>query len=374
MARITCGDLSRLKRLLDESLPAEEQTALEAHLDGCEICCQALEDLAADPDWWERLRRAGISGDAKAPGHPAPAEPARLDFLRPPAGPDHIGRLGPYDVIGTLGQGGMGLVLKGFDPSLSREVAIKVLAPALAASAPARQRFLHEARAAASINHPHVVTIYAVDEDGGVPYLVMEYVAGRSLQGRLDDPASGPLTLNQVLRIAMQTALELAAAHGQGLVHRDVKPSNILLENGLGRVKITDFGLARTAEDAGLTRSGVVAGTPPYMAPEQARGEPVDHRADLFGLGGVIYAMAAGHPPFRAGSTMAVLRRVCQEQPRPLREVNPEVPEGLALVVDRLLAKDPAERFASADEVADRLRALLTSRAAGSPSGRPYDC
>ena len=181
----------------------------------------------------------------------------------------------------------------------------------------------------------------------------MQYVPGRSLQERLD--RRGPLSLPEVLRIGMQTAAGLAAAHAQGLVHRDVKPANILLENGVERVKLTDFGLARAADDASLTQSGVVAGTPQYMAPEQARGEAADHRADLFSLGSVLYAMCAGHPPFRAESPLAVLRRVCDDEPRPLREINPEVPAWLEAIVARLLAKDPAGRFQSAAEVADLL-------------------
>src|SRR5262249_42963578 len=149
---------------------------------------------------------------------------------------------------------------------------------------------------------------------------VMQYVAGRSLQERID--RDGPLELEAILRIGMQAAAGLAAAHAQGLVHRDVKPANILLENGIERVKITDFGLARAVDDASMTQSGVVAGTPQYMAPEQARAESVDHRADLFSLGSVIYAMCTGRSPFRAETTVAVLKRVCDDTPRPIREVN----------------------------------------------------
>ena len=185
----------------------------------------------------------------------------------------------------------------------------------------------------------------------------MEYVPGRSLQDRLDK--QGPLSLPEILRIGMQTAAGLAAAHAQGLVHRDVKPANILLENGVERVRLTDFGLARAAADAALTHSGVVAGTPHYMAPEQASGETIDHRADLFSLGSTLYAMCAGHPPFRAETPLAVLRRVCDHEPRPLREINPEVPAWLEAIVARLTAKDPARRFQTATEVADLLERCL---------------
>ena len=165
----------------------------------------------------------------------------------------------------------MGIVLRAHDPALDRQVAIKVLAPGLHAGVHARRRFAREARAAAAVVHEHVVAIHAVDEWEGLPYLVMQYVAGRSLQERID--RGGPLRTEEILRIGMQAASGLAAAHAQGLVHRDVKPANILLENGVERVKLTDFGLARAVDDSSLTHSGVVAGTPQYMAPEQARAE-----------------------------------------------------------------------------------------------------
>ena len=255
----------------------------------------------------------------------------------------------------VLGRGGFGIVLKAFDPALGRFVAIKVLA-----SAARRRARRHEVgspgkrRAAAAVVHENVVAIHAVDSWNGLPYLVMPCIAGRSLQERVD--RDGPLAVKEVLRVGMQAALGLAAAHDQGLVHRDVKPSNILLENGVERVKLSDFGLARAVDDASQTQSGVVAGTPQYMSPEQARGEAVDHRSDLFSLGSVLYFMCTGHPPFRADSTPAVLRRVCDDRPRPLREVNPDVPDWLAEVVDRLLAKEAGERFASATEVADVLK------------------
>jgi serine/threonine-protein kinase len=178
-------------------------------------------------------------------------------------------------------------------------------------------------------------------------------VAGCSLQDRLD--RQGPLEVKEILRIGMQVASGLAAAHDQGLVHRDIKPANILLENGVERVKITDFGLARTIDDASLTASGLIAGTPQYMAPEQARGESVDHRSDLFSLGSVLYAMCTGHSPFRAETFMAVWRRLCIDTPRPIRQTNAEIPDWLAEIIERLHAKEPADRFQSAEEVAELL-------------------
>ena len=221
-----------------------------------------------------------------------------LAFLDPTDDPRHIGCLGVYPIFEIIGRGGMGVVLKAADPALGRVVAIKVLAPELSYLGSARLRFAREARAAASIAHEHVVAIHAVDSWKGLPYLMMQYVPGTSLQGRIE--SDGPLAVEAILRIGMQVASGLAAAHAQGLVHRDIKPANILLENGIERVRITDFGLARAADDASLSQSGVAAGTPYYMAPEQARCECVDPRADLFSLGGVMYAMCTGHPPFRA--------------------------------------------------------------------------
>jgi hypothetical protein len=236
-------------------------------------------------------------------------------------------------------------------------VAIKVLSSHLASNATARKRFAREAEAAAAVAHEHVVTIHAVEKDHEPPYIVMQYVSGASLQDRLD--REGPLEVKEILRIGAQAARGLAAAHAQGVIHRDIKPANILLENGVERVKITDFGLARTLDDASLTQSGVIAGTPQYMAPEQANGEAVDHRADLFSLGSVLYALCTGRPPFRASTVMGVLKRVSEDDPRPIRDVNPEIPDWLEALVERLHAKDPRDRFQSATELAERLEQHL---------------
>ncbi|HKB01080.1 MAG TPA: protein kinase, partial [Gemmataceae bacterium] len=281
-----------------------------------------------------------------------------LCFLKPPTRPDSLGRLDRYDIFEVLGRGGFGTVLRAFDDRLHRVVAIKVLAPQLATSGPARQRFHREARAGAAVRDEHVVNIHEVSEpDEPVPYLVMEYVAGQTLQQKLD--RTGPLSVPEILRIGSQVAKGLAAAHATGHIHRDIKPSNILLENGVERVKLTDFSLARAVDDASISHSGLVAGTPMYMAPEQAKGERIDHRADLFSLGSVLYAMCTGHSPFRASTTMAVLKRVCEEDPRPVREVNPEVPEWLAAVIAKLHGKKPPDRFQSAKEVAEVLQQHL---------------
>ncbi len=245
-------------------------------------------------------------------------------------------------------------MLRAVDLKLNRVVAVKVLLPELAANPNARRRFLREAQAAAAVSHPHVVSIHAVDEAKGdgtdqstPPYLVMECVVGQSLQEKLD--RVGVLRLAEILRISRQIGEGLAAAHKQGLIHRDIKPANILLENGVERVKITDFGLARAIDDITVTRTGEVSGTPQYMSPEQAGGERVDHRSDLFSLGCVMYAMCTGHSPFRGDSLAHVIKRVTQDTPRPIVEQNAEVPPWLVQIIDCLLQKNADERFQSAE-------------------------
>jgi serine/threonine protein kinase len=239
----------------------------------------------------------------------------------------------------------------------------------LAANATSRQRFLREARAAAAVRHENVIDIHAVDE-GPTSFLVMGYINGQTLQQKLD--RCGPLPVKEILRIGTQTAAGLAAAHRQGLIHRDVKPSNILLENGVERVKLSDFGLARPTDDASLTQQGLIAGTPHYMSPEQAEGKHVDQRSDLFSLGSVLYALCTGSPPFRGDSSLAVLRKVCEDTPRPVRDSNPEVPEWLAVLIGSLHAKNPDQRLQSAQELADLLAMRLAEmQLAGSGMARP---
>jgi serine/threonine-protein kinase len=350
-------DADRLRRLAEDSLGPDELAAVERHLEGCGGCRDELDRITGEDGGLELIRLHLSDGGTIGYDPGATFGGEALDFLAPTDWPDSLGRVGTYEVKGVIGRGGMGVVLKAFDPTLSRNVAIKVMSAALASSAAARRRFLREARAAAAVVHEHLVAVHAVVDVGGLPFLVMEYVPGGSLQDRLD--RGGALGLAEVLRIGMQAASGLAAAHAQGLVHRDIKPANILLGDGVERVRLTDFGLARVAADAAMTQSGVVAGTPHYMAPEQARGEATDHRSDLFSLGSTLYAMCAGHPPFRAESAVAVLRRVCDDEPRPLREVNPDVPEWLETIVARLMAKDPERRYQGAAEVADVLGRCL---------------
>lgn len=290
-------------------------------------------------------------------------DPISLDFLEPAAHPELLGRIGRFDVERVIGSGGMGVVFKAHDGELHRSVAVKVLAPHLAHSAAARKRFAREAQAAAAVIHPNVIPIHNVESNAKLPYLVMQYVAGESLQTRVD--RLGPLPITDVLRIAQQTAAGLNAAHSQGLIHRDVKPANILLEESVDRVVLSDFGLARTVDDASLTRTGIVTGTPHYMSPEQASGEAIDCRSDQFSLGCVIYFMLTGRPPFRADSAMGVLNRICHHKHRPLQDVNASVPRELSRLVDRLLAKSANARFASSQACEAELSRLLSAVQSG---------
>lgn len=273
-------------------------------------------------------------------------------FLSPATRDDSLGRIGHYEVLQVLGRGGFGVVFRAFDDVLQRVVAVKMMAPQLAVTSPARKRFLREARASAAIRHENVVQVYEVGEQP-LPYLVMEFIPGETLQNRVD--RLGPLDVKETLQVGRQIAEGLAAAHLCDLIHRDIKPGNVLLEEGSLRVKITDFGLARAADDASMTQSGVIAGTPLYMAPEQAQGQSLTERADLFSFGSVLYLMVTGRPPFRANNTLAVIKRVAEDTPRPIREIIPEAPQWLCDIITKLLAKKPEERFGSAREVADVL-------------------
>jgi serine/threonine-protein kinase len=283
---------------------------------------------------------------------------AVLDLLAPSDDPHRLGRLGNYEISGVVGAGGMGVVLKAIDPSLDRVVALKVLAPHLANNETARRRFAREAKAVAAVLHPNVIPIHSVASDASIPYLVMAYVRGGSLQKRLE--SEGPLPLVEILRIGSQIAEGLAAAHDQGLVHRDVKPENVLLEEGIERVTITDFGLARAVDDNTVTQHGTIAGTPMYMSPEQAAGKKVDQQSDLFSLGSVLYALCTGRPPYRDDSSYAVMRQIIDETPTPIGKLNPDIPDWLVCIIERLMAKEKSDRFATAAEVHALLERCLS--------------
>lgn len=280
-----------------------------------------------------------------------------FSFVQPAARPGSIGRLDHYELTRILGQGAFGIVFLAIDDLIERTVAIKVISPALATDPLARKRFIREARTAGAIRHANVVQILAIEAEP-IPYLVMEYVAGESLQTILD--RDGAMGTEDVVRIGLQIARGLAAAHERSLIHRDIKPGNILIEPGPGKsTKITDFGLARAADDASLTATGMVAGTPAYMAPEQAQGLTLDHRTDLFSFGSVLYSMCTGQNPFRAMRNMEVMQHVVRRQPTPIQELVPTIPKWLIDLVAKLHAKAPADRYQSAAEVADEFASRL---------------
>jgi Leucine-rich repeat (LRR) protein len=284
-----------------------------------------------------------------------------------PAGPDsEPPRLSGYAIQRVLGRGGMGVVYLAEDTNLGRPVAIKVIRPDLAARTEAVPRFLREARATAAIKSDHIVTVHQAGQQGGVPYQVMEYLQGLSLEEWLR--RGKQLTTAQLLRLGRELAQGLAAAHAAGLVHRDIKPANVWLEAPTGRVKVLDFGLARLNDGKGtLTNPGTLVGTPAYMAPEQARALPVDARTDLFSLGVVLYRLSTGRLPFPGDDALAILSALALDSPPPPRELNPDVPAALSDLILRLLAKSPADRPATAQEVVAALRGIERERAAARP-------
>jgi serine/threonine protein kinase len=266
--------------------------------------------------------------------------------------------LGHFRLQETVGRGGFGEVYRAFDEKLHRTVAVKLMQPHLAIDPLARAQFIREARAAAAVRHENVVQIYSV-EDAKLPYIVMEYVSGGSLQSYLS--SRGPLGVTEVLRIGAQIARGLAAAHEHGLVHRDIKPGNILIDwaEGIPRAKLTDFGLAHRGDDTRLVKSGLVLGTPAYMSPEQAQGKAINHRSDLYSFGTVLYEMASGCTLYEGENTLALLKVVGEGRPQPLRQVSPETPVWLSSIIDKLLSLHPDDRFGSAREVAELLEKYL---------------
>jgi serine/threonine protein kinase/Leucine-rich repeat (LRR) protein len=434
----TCPSPADLERLFLGGLPEQEVEALEEHVLGCGSCLETLrrllhskETLAGvlgketrtDPPGshcvvddlvkkLESLRSLSASSPqtqtvsqndtANPQAQPPPCRPDDADrtqtpdtghessvtnFLTPPQADDELGRLGKYRVLQILGHGGMGVVFKAEDPLLRRTVAVKVMLPALAASASAGQRFLREAQAMAAIEHDHIVRIYQVEEQRGVPFLAMELLKGEPLADRLNRESKLPLA--DVLRIGREIAEGLGAAHATGLIHRDIKPGNIWLEDRshkrpacelsqpeptseplvatASRVKILDFGLARAgAQPPGLSQPGAVVGTPEFMAPEQGRGGPVDARSDLFSLGVVLYRLATGQQPFHGADTVSTLLSVATHEPAPPLAIDPDLPPELSDLVMKLLEKDPTRRVASAGTVVQALQ-TLEKKLAGVP-------
>ena len=362
---------NRLKALLAASHRNSDDSIVIDHVESCRQCQNTLERLAAEPRLWKRVSTMmaslddgearvepgslGRSGPWKKPESDEDDLPGNL--FDTPSHPEMLGRIGTYEVEREIGRGGMGIVFKAFDAELNRPVAIKLLSPRLAKNGTARRRFTREARAAAAVLHPNVVSIYGVDCNHKTPYLVMPYIAGPSLQRFVD--THGPLEEKELVRVALQVSAGLSAAHSQGLVHRDIKPANILTESDVSRILVTDFGLARTANDVSMTQSDCFVGTPNYMSPEQAEGNRVDARSDLFSLGSVMYFLATGHMPFRAPSPLSVLNRISNDVPTPIQQVNNEISDTLCDIIDKLLSKDVGDRFQSASELHQVLERYL---------------
>jgi serine/threonine-protein kinase len=261
-----------------------------------------------------------------------------------------------YELDTEIGRGGMGVVYRAKDRRLKRTVAIKVLPPELAFRSEIKTRFLREAETAAQLNHPNIVDIYAVDELEGLVFFVMAYITGDNLAKRVHD--HGALSIDETRRTMRDVADALAYAHERGVVHRDIKPDNILIDQGSGRPMVTDFGIARAISDGDsrLTATGIAIGTPTYMSPEQAAGErTIDGRSDLYSLGIVGYQMLTGEPPFIANSTPAILVKHISERPIPVEQRRADVPQDLGAIVMRLLEKDPVDRFANASVVVTAL-------------------
>jgi serine/threonine protein kinase len=267
---------------------------------------------------------------------------------------------GRYFLERELGRGGMGVVYLARDVSLDRMVAIKLLPPDLAASGELRTRFLREARTAAQLSHPHIVPVHSVEEHAALVFFVMGYVDGETLGERVR--RAGPLPSREAMRVMQEVAWALGHAHGRGVVHRDVKPDNILLDRESGRAMVTDFGIARAAESRTPT-GGVVTGTPQYMSPEQARGEPADARSDLYSLGATFFFALTGQLPIEAPTAHALIVRLTTASAPSVTSARSTVPATLARAVDRCLAPTPDHRFSTAGELAETLGAALATRA-----------
>ncbi len=360
---IVCPSFETLHDLLQGELSSDSACSIRLHLDTCTSCLEVLDRLTDDPELDQWLA-SGMSGASESPSREVKhgMQPSRaagtLSLLGPPARTGDLGTLGPYDIEAEIGRGGMGVVYRARDRALGRVVALKVLRHDVDDER-VRQRFAREVRAAARVEHDHLVRVYATsDPTDPVLYFAMEYLAGPSLAVRIQ--TQGRLAPREATEVVAQAALGLAAAHEADLVHRDIKPDNILLDSATGRAKVGDFGLARlAAEVSDLSRDGVVAGTPAYLSPEQARGDrDAGPLADVYALGVTLYECLAGEAPFR-GAPHQVVHQIINDEPRSPRLLNDLVPRDLETVCLKAMAKDPNRRYASARELADDLNRFL---------------
>jgi serine/threonine protein kinase len=365
-----CLDHDQMEQLLADVLPAEQQAEWDEHLSDCPACREKLESLTDVAGIsrvmgtltankheskhlklaMDRLHQEGTYFRSEhSTFHAQASSVATLPLLQPAQKDGFIGRLGDIQIRRVLGQGGMGVVFEGLDAVLNRTVAVKVLSPHLLNHPEAKERFVREAQAAAALLHENVVAIHGIHEAEGMPYLVLQYVQGESLSERLQREKKLPL--DAVIKLGKQVARGLAAAHDRGLVHRDIKPGNILFDAETGDVRIADFGLAKHMGTETMTKEGVLTGTPAYMSPEQTSDQSLDGRSDLFSLGVVLYQASSGKLPFVADSPFVLLDQIRSTEEKPLKELNPELPDWFCELVHRLLKKDAENRISSAMEV-----------------------
>lgn len=403
MKNTACPSSHMLSAFVIGRTTESEAVAIETHLNTCPDCLNSLDQSSEDPlvaavkvclpaikDGVESLNsdlsgieRPLIDRERETQVLPTPSNDVETSpsvagfgdtvehyrFLTPPEDGRGIGRLGPYRILEQIGSGGMGAVFRAEDPQLQRPLALKVMRAHSLTSPGAHERFLIEARAVAKLKHDNVVTIYQVGEDRGVAFIAMELLEGESLESLLTRERR--LTIAKACQIGKEAALALSAAHSAGLVHRDIKPANLWLESITNRIKVLDFGLARAAESAShLTTSGAILGTPAYMAPEQARGEPVDARTDLFSLGVVLYRAITGQNPFRGTSSVATLMEVTTHTPPNPRSFCADVPPELSALVMKLIAKVPDDRPSTAREVFEALATIETRTIQAAKQGK----
>ncbi len=392
-----CDD-STIDRFLKDLLDQDEQALFEKHLSICEICRDKLDSQAADAPFWSRLGghlekdnmssesssqlpldrkvlnsifltvQNSILQDSASLEISAISDEATLgqgavdqlliQCFEPDStgSPSSLGCMGKYKVQEIVGRGGMGIVVKAFDRDLKRTVAIKTILHLPATTSSQSERLAREAQAAASLDHEHIIPIYGIDQWRDLPLIVMPFIAGGTLQAYAEQNA---LTIEQVLKVGIQICEGLTAAHQQGIVHRDIKPSNILLQDELAHVLISDFGLARIEGDHTLTASGVVAGTPQFMSPEQAKGLPLDWRTDLFSLGSVLYWLCTRQYPFQSSTAYGTIFKIANERQTPASNLNPDIPDWLSTLIDRLLEKSADYRMGDATLVRSILEECL---------------
>lgn len=372
-----CLSPETCRRLVERSLSESEEAGVVAHLDECLVCRKKIEDYAGHVQDLEAFRRVhrqtSTAAVEKMRSECAAAIPSWEDRggfvelvpglrLAPPRDKRFVARLGKFDIAGMLGRGGMGYVLDAYDPQLRRPVAVKVMKPELNSDQRAAARFLQEARVAARLQHPNVVTVHDAGTETDPWFIVMEYIRGKSLSSLIDCEAR--LQPVRAARITLEVLAGLANAHESGVIHRDVKPSNVLLDARTEAAKLADFGLARSVEEAlRHTAEGHVPGTPWYMAPEQAMGNhELDGRCDLFSTGIMLFEMLTGVLPFPGRASQEVLHRICHDATPDPRELAPQVPNAFVHTIQMALQKDPDSRYPSAIAFASDLQDYLTER------------